>query len=164
MQGLLRFVQLLSMTCWVGGLIFFAFVLAPTAFHTLPSVHMAGLVVGESLRGFDVLALVCGGFFLLATVAMFRAAAMRLRGRYEMQFLLAGVMLLATAYLHWNILPAMDADQRLANGDIASTPASLPAHIQFDKLHHRSERVAGGVLLLGLGVLFLMSREQLPIE
>ena len=164
MQGLLRFVQLLAMTCWVGGLVFFAFVLAPTAFHTLPSVHEAGLVVGQSLRGFDVLALVCGGLFLAATAAMFRTAAMRMRGRYEIEFLLAGVMLLGTAYLHWNILPAMDADQRLAGGDIASTPTNFPAHVQFDKLHHRSERLAGGVLLVGLGVLFLMSREQAKVE
>ena len=129
MLGLLRFVQLFAMCCWVGGLIFFAFVLAPTAFHTLPSVHLAGLVVGESLRVFDVLALVCGSLFLLATALMFRTAAMRVRGRYEMEFLLAGVMLLGTAYLHWNILPAMDADQRLGSGDIASTPADYPAHV-----------------------------------
>ena len=164
MRGMLRFVQLLTMNCWVGGLVFFAFVLAPTAFHTLPRVHEAGLVVGESLRGFDVFALVCGSLFLLATAAMFRAAAMRVRGRYEIEFLLAGVMLLGTAYLHWNILPAMDADQRLAAGDIARTPADYPAHIHFDKLHHRSERVAGAVLVIGLGVLFLMSREQAAIE
>ena len=164
MQGLLRFVQLLAMTCWVGGLVFFAFVLAPTAFHTLPNVHEAGLVVGESLRGFDRLALGCGAAFLLATAAMFRAAPMRLRGRYEVEFLLAGVMLLGTAYIHWNLLPAMDADQRLAGGDIASTPAGFPAHVRFDRLHHRSEQIAGGVLLVGLGVLFLMSREQVQVE
>ena len=164
MHGFLRFVQLLMMTCWVGGLIFFALVLAPTAFHTLPSKHEAGLIVGECLRGFDLLALGCGALFLLATAAMFRAAAMRVRGRYEMEFLLAGVMLLATAYLHWNILPAMDADQRLAGGDIASTPETFPAHVHFDRLHHRSENLAGGVLVVGFGVLFLMSREQVRVE
>ena len=164
MHGFLRFVQLLTMACWVGGLVFFAFVLAPTAFHTLPSVHEAGLIVGESLRVFDLLELGCGAMFLLVTAAMFRAAAMRVRGRYELEFLLAGVMLLGTTYLHWNVLPSMDADQRLGGGDIASTPANFPAHAHFDKLHHRSERVAGTVLVIGLGVLFLMSREQARVE
>ena len=42
MHGLMRFLQLLTMCCWVGGLVFFAFVLAPTAFHTLPTTHLAG--------------------------------------------------------------------------------------------------------------------------
>ena len=163
MQGTLRLTQLLSMVVWVGGLIFFAFVLAPTAFHTLPTVHLAGGIVGACLRVFDVVAMVCGAFFLAATALMFRAAPMRVRGRYEMEFLLAGVMLLGTAYIHFNILPSMDRDQAQAGGDIATLPASHPAHVHFDKLHVRSERVEGGVLLISLFVLLLMSREQLPM-
>lgn len=163
MNGFWRFVQLLSMTMWVGGLVFFAFVLAPTAFHTLPTIHEAGLIVGASLKVFDVLALGSGAMFLLATGVMFRSATMRIRGRYEMEFLLAGVMLLGTAYIQWNILPSMDADQALASGDIASMPATFPARIHFERLHVRSERVEGCVLLIGLGVLFLMSREQVQV-
>lgn len=168
MQAFLRFVQLLTIVMWVGGLIFFAFVLAPTAFSVLPSIHLAGLVVGRCLRSFDILALGAGAMFLAATAAMFRLAPNRIRGRYEMEVLLASVMFLGTCYIHFNILPAMDADQAMAQtqtgGDIASTPASFPAHIHFDRLHKRSERVEGAVLLIGLGVLFLMSREQLRLE
>ena len=164
MQGLLRLTQLLSMVVWAGGLIFFAFVLAPTAFHTLPSVHLAGAVVGASLKVFDVIAIVCGFLFLAVTGVMFRGAPMRIRGRYEMEFLLAGVMLLSTAYIHWNVIPSMDADQARVGGDMATAEASNPAKIHFDKLHIRSERVEGLVLILGLGVLFLMSREQLPLD
>ncbi len=164
MQSFLRFVQLLTIVIWVGGLIFFAFVLAPTAFHTLPTIHLAGLVVGESLRGFDILALGSGAMFLLATGFLFRTAPHRLQGRYELEFLLAAIMLLGTAYLQYNILPAMDADQSLAAGDIASTPANFPAHKHFDKLHIRSERIAGAILFLGLAVVFLISREQLPLD
>ena len=164
MHGFLRFLQLLTMCCWVGGLVFFAFVLAPTAFRVLPGVHLAGLVVGASLRVFDVVAIVCGGLFLAATGAMFAGAAIRVRGRYEIELLLAAVMLLGTVYIQWNLLPSMDADQRLAGGDIASSPAEFPAHLHFEKLHKRSEKVAGTVLVIGLGVLFLMSREQIPLE
>jgi uncharacterized membrane protein len=163
MQGILRMTQLLAMVVWAGGLIFFAFVLAPTAFHTLPSVPLAGAMVGASLRVFDIVALVCGGLFLAATAIMFRGAPMRIRGRYEMEFLLAGVMVLGTAYIQWNIMPAMDADMAQAGGDVSKADATNPAKIHFDKLHVRSERVEGVVMLLSLGVLFLMSREQLPI-
>ena len=45
----LRFLMLLSLVVWIGGLIFFAFVLAPTAFSVLPTSHLAGNVVGRAL-------------------------------------------------------------------------------------------------------------------
>ena len=160
MTSVSRLLQLLSLTIWVGGLICFAFILAPTAFHTLPSIREAGLVVGAALRVFDLVAVGCGTAFLLATVMLSRSSALRPRGRYGMEFLLASVMLLATVYIHWNILPAMEIDRRLAGGDITFVDASHPARMHFDQLHTRSERIEGGVLLLGLGLVFLVSREQ----
>jgi uncharacterized membrane protein len=160
MLGLLRFLQLLTMALWVGGLAFFAFVLAPTAFGTLPTIHLAGSVVGACLKVFDGVELGCGTVFLAATAALFLRAPHRIRGRYEMEFLLAGVMVLATAYLQWNIIPAMDRDQAQASGDVNALPADNLTRVHFDRLHKGSERIAGTVLLLGLGVLFLMSREQ----
>ncbi len=158
MQGLMRLLQLVAMAIWVGGLAFFAFVLAPTAFHLLP-VHDAGMIVGASLRVFDRIELGCGAIFLAATAVLFRAAVHRIKGRYEIEFLLALVMILATAYLEWNIIPAMDQDQRQAGGDINTVEPTNPARLHFNKLHARSEKVAGTTLLLGFSVLFLMSRE-----
>lgn len=162
MKSILRLAQLLTMTVWVGGLIFFAFILAPVAFSTLPSIHLAGTVVGASLRVFHTVGLVCGALFCAATAYLFRTAPMRIRGRYEMELLLAAVMLSATAYLQYNVLPAMEIDRANAggsDGSIEASPKDNPAHVHFDKLHVRSERVEGAVLILGLGVLFLMSRE-----
>jgi len=164
MQGVLRLMQLVAMALWVGGLAFFAFVLAPTAFHVLPSVHEAGLIVGSSLKVFDKVELGCGAVFLAATALLFRQAAHRVKGRYEMEFLLALVMVVGTAYLEWNVIPAMDQDQVLAGGDVNAVEKTNPARVQFDKLHVRSERVAGTVLFLGFGVLFLMSREHARVE
>jgi uncharacterized membrane protein len=164
MQGFLRLLQLLSMVVWIGGLVFFAFVLAPVAFGVLPSIHEAGLVVGSSLKVFDKVALVCGAVFLAVTAGLFRQAPMRIRGRYEIEFLLAAVMVLATAYLQWSIVPAMDADQLQAGGDVNKLARTDPTWLHFDKLHHRSEDVAGTVLVVGLGVLFFMSRETVRFD
>jgi uncharacterized membrane protein len=161
MQGFLRIVQLLAMVVWVGGLIFFAFLLAPIAFHTL-TVHQAGMLVGAVLHPFHIVGLVCGAMFCCATAVMFRGATMRVRGRYEMEFLLVVVMLAATAYLQVNVLPAMEYDRASAGGSIEAAAPNNPAKVHFDKLHVRSERVEGTVLFVGLAVLFLMSREQLP--
>lgn len=159
MTGPLHFLRLLTMTIWVGGLVFFAFVLAPAAFHTLPNVHEAGLIVGASLRMFDRVGLACGGVFLVGTFAWsrrVRKAGFRLP---QTEMLLAGAMLLLTSYLHWGILPAMDGDRERAGGDISSASKNDPARMHFDRLHARSERVEGGVLLIGLVVIYLLSRE-----
>ena len=154
-----RLLQLLAMVVWVGGLVFFAFVLAPTAFHTLPTVHEAGLIVGATLRVFDLVGLACGGLFLAATTVLFFRAVEAQKPRYEWQLLLCGVMLLGTAFIHWNILPAMDRDRVLAGGDINVAAQTNPARIHFDRLHARSEQIEGAVLLLGLCVVFLIARE-----
>ncbi len=164
MQGLLRIVQLLTMVVWVGGLIFFAFLLAPIAFHTLPSIHEAGLLVGAVLHPFHIVGLVCGALFCAATALIFRSAPMRARGRYELEFVLAVIMLAATAYLQVSVLPTMDHDRDSIGAPIESVPKDNPARAHFDRLHVRSERVEGLVLFVGLGVIFLMSREQLPLE
>jgi uncharacterized membrane protein len=164
MQTFLRLLQLLAMVIWVGGLIFFAFILAPTAFSTYPTVHEAGLIVGACLRVFGLVALGCGAVFLPITAILFLRAPHRIRGRYEMEFLLAAVMLLGTAYIQFNILPSMDRDRDRAQGDITSVSEDHPARIHFNLLHKRSERVEGGVLLVGLALVFLLSREQISPE
>ena len=48
-MSFLRFLMMLSLVVWIGGLVFFAFVLAPTAFQVLPNTHLAGNVVGRAL-------------------------------------------------------------------------------------------------------------------
>ena len=50
-MAILRFLMFLSLTVWIGGIIFLSFVEAPTAFSVIPSRHMAGTVVGHSLGG-----------------------------------------------------------------------------------------------------------------
>ena len=48
-MSFLRYLMLLSLVVWLGGLIFFSFVLAPTVFTVLPTRHLAGNVVSRSL-------------------------------------------------------------------------------------------------------------------
>ena len=67
MQILLRALRLFAMVAWVGGLGFFAFVVAPVAFHSLPSAHEAGMVVGGTLRVLHWIGLVGGTSFYVAT-------------------------------------------------------------------------------------------------
>src|ERR1700753_2383579 len=67
-MSFLRFVMLLSLVVWIGGLIFFAFVLAPTAFQVLPNTHLAGNVVGRALGKLHWLAIVSAIVFLASSL------------------------------------------------------------------------------------------------
>src|ERR1700704_4566185 len=73
----LRFLMLLSLVVWLGGLIFFAFVLAPTAFSPglLPTRHLAGSIVGRSLDLLHYIAIVSGIIFLIASMLYSRMAS-----------------------------------------------------------------------------------------
>ena len=57
-MSFLRFLMLLSLVVWIGGLIFFAFVVAPTAFTVLPTTHLAGNVVGRALSKLHWIAII----------------------------------------------------------------------------------------------------------
>jgi hypothetical protein len=162
MATLIRFLRLLSIVVWVGGIIFFAFVLAPIAFSVLPSQHLAGTVVGGSLRVLDIIGLICGAIFWLATVVPFRSSPTAHKRRYGIQLLLSAVMLMATAYLHAGILPAMERDRVQSGGDIEVAPKDNPAKMHFELLHKRSERLEGAILFMGLGLVLLIARESSP--
>ena len=68
-MSFLRYVMLLSLVVWVGGGIFFAFVLAPTAFQVLPNPHLAGNVVGRALAKLHWIAISSGIVFLISSLA-----------------------------------------------------------------------------------------------
>lgn len=160
MQTFLRALRLFAMVIWVGGLVFFAFVLAPTAFSVLSSKHDAGLVVGGTLRILHHIGLVSGAVFYLATGLLWLRADVDSRISFAIEMVLAAMMLASTFYSQNHILPAMEVDRAKAGGIIESAPADNPGHIDFDRLHKLSERVEGLVLLCGLGVLFMMARES----
>ena len=69
-MSIIRFLMLLSLVVWVGGIIFFAFVLAPTVFHPgiLPSRQLSGAVVSRSLGMLHWIGLACGILFLITSV------------------------------------------------------------------------------------------------
>ena len=160
MQTVLRALRLFAMVAWVGGLIFFAFVVAPVAFHSLPSTHEAGIVVGGTLRVLHWIGLIGGAVFYVATAILWLRAEVSARVAFAIQLTLTGIMLAATAYSQFRILPAMDRDRDLAGGVVETAPAENAGRVDFERLHVLSERLEGAVLLCGLGVVFLLSRES----
>jgi uncharacterized membrane protein len=156
----LRVLRLLAVVVWVGGLVFFAFVLAPVAFHVLPTTHLAGTVVGATLRVLNMLGHFCGFMFLFATVPVWLKASARGRKILVTQMLFVLLMIAATMYVQASIIPAMERDRIAAGGDVDAAPPDNPARLDFERLHPISEKVEGAALFLGLGVVVLMAFES----
>jgi uncharacterized membrane protein len=145
--------MLLSLVVWIGGLIFFAFVLAPTAFQVLPSTHLAGNVVGRSLGKLHGLAIISGIVFLASSLLYSRFTEGTAHV-FAFRHLLIIVMLALTLLSQFWIIPRMDS-LRASVGDFAAVPLDNPARAQFDALHVWSTRVEGAVLVLGLVAVYL---------
>jgi uncharacterized membrane protein len=152
-MSILRFLMLLSLVVWIGGLIFFAFVLAPTAFQVLPNTHLAGNVVGRSLGKLHGIAVISGIVFLITSLLYSRFTEGTAHV-FAFRHLLIIVMLALTLSSQFWIIPRMDS-LRASVGDFAAIPLDNPARVQFDALHVWSTRVEGAVLVLGLVAVYL---------
>lgn len=148
------------MTAWVGGIAFFAFVVAPVAFSRLSSAHEAGLVVGGSLHILHWIGLIGGGIFCLATVILWFRAEVPARVGFAIEIVLALIMLAITAYSQFRILPAMERDRIAAGGAIETADVDSAPRVHFERLHAWSERLEGFVLLCGIGVVLVLARES----
>jgi uncharacterized membrane protein len=152
-MSFLRFLMLLSLICWIGGLIFFAFVVAPSAFSVLPTSHLAGNLVGRTLGKLHWIAIFSGIVFLVSSLLYSRltdGTAHLFAARHA----LVCLMLALTLISQFGIIPRIDA-LRASLGDVRSVPIDNPGRVQFDALHVWSTRVEGAVLLLGLLVVYL---------
>ncbi len=151
-MSFLRFLMLLALIVWVGGLIFFP-VLAGTAFSVLPSPHLAGLVVRRSLIILHWMGIVSGIVFL----GHFIRSAPGPSRCFQRAILLVLLMLALTCISQFGIIPRMDR-LREALGDVASAAINNPLRMQFDAMHVWSTRVEVVVLLIGLVVTYLTAR------
>jgi uncharacterized membrane protein len=149
----LRFLMLLSLVVWIGGLVFFAFVLAPTAFQVLPNTHLAGNVVGRALGKLHWLAVFSGVVFLISSL-LYNRVTQGSPHLFAGRHVLIVVMLALTLFSQYWIIPHMDT-LRATVSDFAAVPLNDPARVQFDTLHAWSTRVEGAVLVLGLVAVYL---------
>jgi hypothetical protein len=155
---LLRYFMWLSLIVWLGGVIFFAAVLAPTVFSVLPTRHLAGNVVSRSLFVLHWMGIVCGIVFLVSSILDYRLSSGTAHF-FSVRHVLMVFMLALTLISQLGITPKM-ATLRSSMGDIDAVSVTDPAHIAFDSLHIWSTRLEGGVLLLGLAVVYLTAKSS----
>jgi uncharacterized membrane protein len=153
-MAFLRFLMLVSLVVWIGGLVLFA-LLAPTAFHVLPTRHLAGNIVGTMLGKLHWMGMVSGIVFLISSLlhSRFTNGTAHI---FAASHVLIVVMLSLTLISQFGIIPRMDT-LRTSLGDVSAAPADNPDRVQFDLLHVWSTRVEVTVLLLGLVVVWLVA-------
>jgi hypothetical protein len=157
-MSFLRFLSLLSLVLWVGGVAFLAFVLAPTVFRPgfLPSRHLAGAVVGQCLNILHWLGVTCGVVFLVTSIAESKA----LTG-VAAPFALRNLLIVAMIVLTLISMFAISARMVQLRNDMVivdNVPQDDPRRIEFNHLHIWSTRVESAVLLMGLAVIYLTAR------
>ena len=146
-----RFLMLLALVVWLGGIIFFAFVVAPALFTILPSRELAGTVVQRSLRDLHWIGVGCAVIFLVASLLDLSSRVLSVRNAA------VTLMLALTLTSQFAITSRM---QRLHTemGIIDAMPATDARRVQFDSLHRWSTGLETLVLLFGLTALYDTTR------
>jgi uncharacterized membrane protein len=154
MANLLRTLEFLGLSLWLGSDVFLSFVVAPGAFRILVSRDQAGAIVGYGLWWMHMIGVVCGIAILVARLARTRTFA----SLATPAALCIVLMILLTVVSQHAVSPKMAA-LRAQMGSIQATAADSPRLAEFARLHRISVSLESAVLLAGFGAMYLMVRE-----
>ncbi len=142
-----RAVYLLALACWVGSIVFFSFVGAPSIFKAL-SREQAGDVVGVIFPKYYAMGTACGLLALACLLILSRGA--------KIPWLGAGLLIMmlgANIYAHAVVQPQVRALKAEIRNAEARAEVVEPARARFGRLHGFSMILnvvvlAGGVVLI----------------
>ncbi len=147
MSRVLRIVYLISLSLWVGGVVFFSFLVAPVLFRAFP-VERAGETVGVIFPGYHKLGILCG----LSALASLVLVALIERKWPLVRLSLLGVMVVVNLYA--GLVTGPRASQlREAIHQKQGETASLELKNEFHRFHQQAVFFNGTILLLGVVLL-----------
>jgi uncharacterized membrane protein len=155
MYAVMRWLFLMALIVWLGGVIFFSFVVAPNVFRTFDA-PLGGRIVGTIFPTYYWLGYVCGATLLVASMVF--AAVGTARGWWGTSVLLVAVMLGATLYAGLVIQPRATALRPQIHE--AAAPQSVKE--EFDRLHRLAVTLNGVVLVCGIVVSVVAARTLQP--
>jgi hypothetical protein len=152
----LKFLMLLALVLWIGGIVYFAAVVAPTVFAVLPTHDLAGKVVTRTLAHLHLIGIVCGAVFLICSMIVSyvtKGSAQVFAPRH-----IAIVAMIALTFIAQDVVGAKMNHIKDQIGVIDNVSVSDPQRVEFNRLHVWSTRLEGCILLLGVGVLYGTAR------
>jgi uncharacterized membrane protein len=154
MSTVLRTIEFLSLSVWLGSDVFLSFVVAPGAFSVLSSRDQAGTIVGYSLNNLHLLGVLCGILLLAARLLRTRGVA-----SFAAPVALCVVLMIVLTTLSQIAVSPKMATLRMQMGSIQATAADSPLLAEFTRLHRYSAGLESGVLLAGIAAMYLMVKE-----
>lgn len=154
-MNILRTLEFLALSIWLGSDVFLSFVVAPGAFSVIASRDQAGAIVGYSLARMHWMGVVCGVLILLVRLVRARSAA----SLVSPAAVCIVLMILLTVVSQLAVSPKMAA-LRVELGSIEATAADHPRLAEFSRWHRVSVGLESGVLLAGLLALYCLVRES----
>lgn len=160
MLAVLRFLELLALGVWLGGMVFFSFAVAPAAFAVLPSRQLAGELVTHALSRLYLLSYICGFAYLLSVSLEHRLAGGGLRAAALPLALVAVALLLVFFNQHFlgERMAGLRVEMTAAFGGVDHTPADDALRVRFNRYHRLSVWAISADLLLTLALLVLTVR------
>jgi hypothetical protein len=140
------FFYLLALVCWLGGMIFFTAIIAPVVFKLLP-IADAGKLVAALFPRYYILGYVAGA--ISVALAIYFVVEHPARLWWSLSALALATALGLTIYAGMIVRPQVDAVRTVVE-DQNPDPAR---RAEFDRLHHLSVMLNGGVMLLNLSAL-----------
>ena len=150
-MAIIRFFHLLSLVVWLGGMIFFSFIAAPSIFKVLPR-ETAGDVVGDIFPKYWAVGYVCSITAIITVIALSVQGRAYPWARIILLFVMSGLT------FYSGLVVGAKARDVKAQIRIIEDPSQKEAlRLQFKALHKRSTILNGLILILGLIVIFFTS-------
>lgn len=159
----LRYLYVVALVLWVGGLIAAGLLVAPAVFGVLQAWNategrvLAGQVFGEVLLRLTWLSYVMGGVMFL-TLTLHRLLGARPL-KYGVRVGILAVMMALMFYMGFWLLPQVTAIQAQVGGPVSALLAADPRRLEFDRLHGLSNILFSITALGGLALCWWEARE-----
>ena len=159
----LRYVYVVALVIWVGGLITIGSVVAPSAFAALEpggvlvTSSPAAAVVGEVLRRFHLVGYAAGAT-LLSTLVLMKVVGPRPPG-FARRLVIVSVMLTTTFAAGVWVDPEIAAMRAAIGAPVRSLPEGDERRARFGRLHGLSTVLMAVTALGGLALCYWETRE-----
>lgn len=163
---LVRFLHVLALAVWLGGMAVLGAVVAPVTFQVLQAREaaagrvLAGAVFGTALDRFQFVAYACASVVLITLALMARARPRP--GGLVPRALVAAAMLAVSLSAGFLVYPEVDRVQAAIGPDVS--PSTLEVadvrRVRFDTLHARSTQLMQFNLVGALVLLAWSARDR----
>lgn len=155
MTHTLKWFYLLTLAVWIGTIIFFSFIVAPTVFKTLKPEDAASLI-RRIFSKYYLLGLTCAALGILS-VGLLLADRSFSKWPAILSLLLLAAMGATDLWLRQGVMPHMNSlrDRRAAL-ESSAKPPDPDLDAEWQSLHRLSVQLNVAVLLCGLVLIFLL--------